>query len=477
MNYYILKPKKLNLQLLVCKYQPDFNFSFDKAYLIIYLIIKFSNKKDNSKKVSLSSKMLQSLIGRDYTKYIRFLLENYFGHGNILEGFRYSENHPYSYVLKNYFYEDGFELYELTDYKLINKYKSIFVKTKMNEQIRINYYFLLKFFKNNKLTVCEPIKAIEETNNLEREKGLKNALELINFLNGETSLTLKPNTDGRVHSNLTRLSKKSRHFLQYENEDLAEIDISSAVPYLLYIIMKYYLSNNLTYLSNFIYDKSNLFIYMLDEVTGDIENIELESFGNAIIEGNLYQKFSDLIFNQNFYESKGVQFNKAIKYYQFAFNDMFGYYFDGDINDLKKFAKRRFLSMLFAPANKYYYEQLVFNELFPSILKFINEYKNSNQYKDSETLIYSEKDKHKKLSHFCFQMEAKIMIDNIARQFDKLHKGTVPVFTLHDCLLTTSSFAEELKKFMQIKFIELFGVAPNLTIENLSLTEELKNVS
>mgnify|MGYP003588301246 FL=1 len=66
MTYYILKPKKLNLENLVKNYQPDFNFSIDKAYLIIYLIIKFSNKKDNFKKVELSSKMLQSLISKDY---------------------------------------------------------------------------------------------------------------------------------------------------------------------------------------------------------------------------------------------------------------------------------------------------------------------------------------------------------------------------------------------------------------------------
>ena len=122
MKYSILKPKKVNLEKLEKTYSPDFKFSFDKAYLIIYLIIKFGNKKDNKRKVELSSTMLQSLIGRDYNKYIAFLLENYFGHGNILNGYRYSKNHSFSYKITEYFLSDGFELYELTDYKLINKY-------------------------------------------------------------------------------------------------------------------------------------------------------------------------------------------------------------------------------------------------------------------------------------------------------------------------------------------------------------------
>lgn len=61
------------------------------------------------------------------------------------------------------------------------------------------------------------------------------------------------------------------------------------------------------------------------------------------------------------------------------------------------------------------------------------------------------------------------MIDKIARQFDKLDKGKVPVFALHDCILTDSGNVAELKEFMNNKFIEMFGVAPNLTLETSSL--------
>jgi hypothetical protein len=464
--YYILKPKKLNLEYLVKKYQPDFKIEIEKAYLIIYLIIKLGNKKNNSKKVELSSKMLERLIGKEYHKYIDFFLENYFGDGNILHGFPYSKKHPFSYKLTEYYFKDGFELLIINDIKLINKYKSIFIKSKTNEQIRRYYYFLLKHFTNKKLTVYNPFEAIEHTNDLEPEKRLKNALNLISFLNEEQNLSLNTKTDGRVHSNITRLSKKSRDYLQSDGEFLAEIDISSSVPYFLFVTMNHYLNHNLFNLNKFQYNSNTyLFTYIFDEVTGDIDKSELQKFGEYILNGQLYEKFSELILSKELYESEGKDYSKVIKYYQYKFEKLFGYYFDGNINDLIKFTKKEMLSMLFAPTSLYKFEQIVFKKLFPTILKFINEFKDVQQYKDSEDIKWTKEDSHKKLSYFCFQLEAKSMIDNIAKDFDKLHKGKIPIFTLHDCILIKSSYAEELKEFMNMKFIQMFGIAPNLTLK------------
>lgn len=117
--------------------------------------------------------------------------------------------------------------------------------------------------------------------------------------------------------------------------------------------------------------------------------------------------------------------------------------------------------MLFAKSSSYKFEQLVFKELYPTIHKFINEFKDAQ----SEELNWNLDNRHKKLSYLCFQFEAKLMIDNIAREYDKLHKGKIPVFTLHDCILTTSSNVHELKEFMDNKFSELLGESPNLTKE------------
>ena len=283
-------------------------------------------------------------------------------------------------------------------------------------------------------------------------------------MNGEYSCTLKPKIDGRVHSNITRLSKISRKYLQHNGEYLSEVDISSAVPFILFLTMNMYLDNNLFYLaSNFQY--SNTITYMLDEVTGDIDKSELRNFGTSVISGSLYEQFSDLILNEKLYTDKGIKFEKVMAYYNYSFKKQFGYNFDGDTSDLKKFAKKRMLSMIFAKSTSYTFEQIIFNKLYPSILKFINEFKNVEQYKDDESTKIAPKDKHKKLAYFCFQFEAKMMIDKTAREFDKLHNGKIPIYSLHDCIITTNSNVEMLNVFMQNKFIEMFGIAPNLTIE------------
>lgn len=235
--------------------------------------------------------------------------------------------------------------------------------------------------------------------------------------------------------------------------------------------MGYYLNKILSKLTDYQY--SNSIIYIFDKITGDLDKTELQEFGHAVKSGKLYEQFSNLILDQSFYESEGKDYNKVLKYYQYKFNKQFNHYFDGDLKELKKFAKKGLLSMLFAKSSSYKFEQLVFKELYPTIHKFINEFKDAQ----SEELNWNLDNRHKKLSYLCFQFEAKVMIDKIAREYDKLHKGKIPVFTLHDCILTTSSNVVELKEFMKSQFKELLGESPNLTIEYSELDTKNKIAS
>lgn len=466
-QYYILKPKNLNLEHLVNKYTPNFNFNIDFAHFIFHLMIIYQNENTEDSITRLSSKFLQKM-NRNYNLHIDFLLENFPCNGSVLKGNRYSVNKPFGYRFSNYYNTNEFEIYTIIDKVLVPKIKKIF-SIKINENLRLQYYFLLKHFKKDKLTASQPSILMNEINALpDKKKRIRNAKNIIKIMNGEYSCTLKPKTDGRVHSNITRLSKISRKYLQHNGEYLAEVDISSAVPFILFLTMKMHLDNNLSYLaSNFQY--SNTITYMLDEVTGDVDKSELRDFGTSVISGSLYEQFSNLILNEKLYTDKGYKFEKVVAYYNYSFKKQFGYNFDGDKSDLKKFAKKRMLSMIFAKSTSYTFEQIVFKELYPSILKFINEFKNVEQYKDDESTKIAPKDKHKKLAYFCFQFEAKMMIDKIAREFDKIHNGKIPIYSLHDCIITTNSNVEMLNVFMQNKFIEMFGIAPNLTIEKSHL--------
>jgi hypothetical protein len=76
-NYNILKPKNLNLENLTNRFKPDFKFNFEKAYLIIHIVVLLSNKKSNNKKVELHSKILENLFGKEYHKYFKYFKTSY----------------------------------------------------------------------------------------------------------------------------------------------------------------------------------------------------------------------------------------------------------------------------------------------------------------------------------------------------------------------------------------------------------------
>lgn len=467
--YYILKPKNLNLEYLVNKYNPDFKFNIDFAYLVIHFVILYQSNK-SSNYTRLHSKYLKQ-FNRIYNKHIQFLIENFPNDGAVLRGTRYYKGKPYGYKLPKYYSESALEIHTITDKSLLKRLNAIKLKNTTNEMIRLNYYFLMKYFKNGKLSIYEPSLAMEHINKIsDKEKRLRNAKSIIKIMNGDTKLTLKPKTDGRVHSNITRLSKNARNHLQYDGEFLAEVDISSAIPFFLFLTMKYYLANRLTYVSEeFQYDIS--IIYMLAKMPVHLVNTEVDDFGDLVLNKQLYERFADRIFNEEVYISKSYNFEKVMKYYNHAFKEQFGYYFDGDMKDLEKFAKKRLLSMLFAKTSIYKFEQLAFGSIFPQVLKFINEFKNIEHHSGDS------KERHKKIAYCTFQFEAKTMIDKIAREYDKIHNDKVPVFTLHDCLITTVSHVEELKDFMEKKFIDLFEVAPNLTIEKSNFVNDYQKVS
>ena len=472
-SYYILKPKNLNLEYLVNKYPPEFKYNLDFAYLIIHFVILYQNDKSNKNYVRLHSKYLQK-FNRIYNKHIQFLLENNPNDGAVLRGTRYDKGKPYGYKFPKYYFDSKLEIYEIKDTTLLRKISNHLINNKTNEQLRLQYSFLLKHFKNNKLTVSKPSLAMSEINSIfDKDKRFRNAKNLLAIMNKQYKCTLKPKTDGRVHSNITRLSKISRKYLQYDGEFLGEVDISSAVPYFIYITMNFYLKNKLSYLSKEL-QYNNTIIYMLAKITGDIVKLDVDSFGYSILSKQLYQQFADQIFKEEIYTSKGKDYGKVMKYYNHAFKKQFGYYFDGDITDLIKFSKKRLLSMIFAKTNSYSFEQIAFHSMFPKILKFINELKDFEE--DAKTNL-KDSDKHKKMAYFCFQFEAKIMIDKIARAFDKYHNGKVPIFTLHDCLITSISHLEELKDFMEMKFVELLDVAPNLTVEKSLLHDSYLEAS
>lgn len=92
----------------------------------------------------------------------------------------------------------------------------------------------------------------------------------------------------------------------------------------------------------------------------------------------------------------------------------------------------------------------LFKKHFPTIYELIKFWKPSKNSELLATTLQS--------------MESYLFIDVIARRFTKEHPG-VPIFTIHDCLVTTEGHEYFLKRILEEELTYHIGVAPSIKLE------------
>ena len=475
-EYYILKPKKLDLKQRVEKYKPNFDFNIDCAYFFISGIIEetqysFDEKKQkiNWNEFEENCNIKKHFIPRyspinkkynpDYKKHIEFLMEDYTNDGRILWGEPYRVGKSFGYQLPKFYFNGELEIYKITDKNLLNRITKHQKPSRIDNAVRKKYNFLVNYFDKDRLKIIEPESAMEdlfakfkETKNT--KKYLSNATELINMMNNKFPFYHKKYSDGRIHTAITNFPKKIRKYLRYDNEILGEVDLSSSIPFIIYYILDRVVNNSVEELCGRINNKY-LLHFMLGKQVVAIDSKELKRFGQLIMNNKLYETLM-----YDFLDIHLLDANlKPDEYLQVNFQKLFDRPFDGDLDDLKKFAKKRILSMLFAKPHHFINEQAIFQKYFPTIHLYLKQYKQS---RCKELVGIGQ---HKKLSYLGFQIESDFMLNHIARDFNNEYKRKKIIISLHDCLITQKKDVPLLHDFMRNKFIELIGYSPNLKIE------------
>lgn len=64
------------------------------------------------------------------------------------------------------------------------------------------------------------------------------------------------------------------------------------------------------------------------------------------------------------------------------------------------------------------------------------------------------------------QTESCLMLDKVARRFNAKYWRAAPIFSLHDCLITTIGSESQLESIFKEVFIEEFDVAPKVETES-----------
>ncbi|WP_225035280.1 hypothetical protein [Winogradskyella sp. SM1960] len=450
-HYNIIKPSILNLEERIKKCPPSFNFNIDYGYWLISEIIKQTAYRLESDEKEIWIPMCSSITNNHpyyYRNHLRYLCDNLPIIGNILFRNDYQKGSCYSYRLAPYYFGEEVEIVSITDKKML-KFLNSTVDLKSNNSFKRRYNFLGKYF-NEKLTINMEGANLRNKNlfaeKFDYRKHLLNAISIAQISNREFSIKYTNRTDGRLHHQLTRLSKELRQFLRYEGIKLAGCDVSASIPTIYTFILSNINTDNI-HLNNVINsDKCYYRHYMFIKTLLSPMDKEIELCKEKVISGQFYESFIDGMHTIHNFDTS----LKPDEYYLKNVQRICGREFDGDTADLREVIKTNFLSMFNAKPAQFLNEEAEFNMHYPSILKWLKKFKEVN---------------HEYFSYLLLQMESYFMLDIVARQFNKKHNGRMPLFTLHDCLITTEDNIEVLRQFMEEALSEALKFTPVLKVE------------
>jgi hypothetical protein len=182
---------------------------------------------------------------------------------------------------------------------------------------------------------------------------------------------------------------------------------------------------------------------MLGKNSVTLDEKEIERFFELVKNGTLYEYLADGFNTIHHFNTK----LKPDEYFQNEIFKLLNRKFDGDIDDMIKVVKTNILAMLNSNPKHFVNEKAVFQYYFPTIHNFILKLK----IKD-----------HKFFSYMTLQTESYFMLNVIAYRLNKEFWRTIPILTLHDCIITTDDNVDFVKTFMEKIFQQELGFTPNM---------------
>lgn len=371
---------------------------------------------------------------------------------SILNRKKYVVNEsPFTYRLDSHFKNAKLKIEYIIDKNIIDKSKEDLSKLDSIFK-RGTYQFLHKYFNPTKLEIdLEGAKELCDDrfrSHKDYNKYIRELTQIVFIYNGTYRLSYVSNSTGRLYTNLTQLPKVYRRFITYNNEKLVEVDISNSVIFFLSLIINNTinstsLNNILISNINNISSNSTSTLLMFSKSLENLSKKEIELIQEYSKEGNFYDLFVD-DFEENFTseEMKSLFENESNETYV------------GSFHQKRKVCKKQILAMLFAEPHQYEDIQEIFKLKFPELLEKLNAFK----------LEYG----YKKLSFLLFQLESLFVLDIVARKFNKKYCKKAPIFTLHDCLITTEDYGNNLQICLNDSMNEILGCAPKTKIEKFN---------
>ena len=486
-------PTDLPLERHLNENPPFKGFSKDKLVYLIHLIVSMPQyRKDIAiidGFVPLSSKALQEAI-TDYKRYLTygidsglFASDNTYMNSKKCIGYKLlykTTGGLKEYIVSDYVLNKHFNAHYRKQKKSIRGYE--FLERWFSKGLSIDREAALAFLKeelelktgNGDLRDSKPIYNPFATSS----DGSKGTYELhykdplLQFQQGNLSLlkmqeqqfscTISEN--GRFHSVLTNMRSVLRNFLTFNGERLVSIDVKNSQPYLISLLLQPHFWRGKNWFKNS--EKSTFFVS---------ESKKKPRFSSII---NLEDSSSILNFNSITIDSLAI--SKEVSYFmlleisntlvntsfdtyienvlkggfyetlQEAFKEQLGY----TIKDRKE-VKSAVFQLLFTPNRFYGQKQAepkrLFAQIYPEVYAVLKAIK-----KEDATL----------LPRLLQQIESHVILKVVAKRMQKLHPK-VPIFTIHDSIVTTASNQLLVEQVMRDAFTTTVGFSPTLATEFL----------
>lgn len=291
---------------------------------------------------------------------------------------------------------------------------------------------------------------------------VESAKASINRWNSELKLTV--DTSGkRLFTPLVNLMSGLRHFLTHRGEELVYLDIRNSQPFHLLIITQLGFWNA----------KGEINLKEVDEkLETFLQKRKTEEVSNTIKMVKEYEKLGYNRTNKGLQRADSTRPRYAYlvatgKLYKFIHENFRGKFVEKNGNDpfgTEKSTKIAFIRLFyFNPKEKYSSSRKHFAEfkkLFPVEAAVI------------ETL---KKRKHNDFSLLLQTVEADILLRTVALRVFR-ENNSVPIYTIHDGILTTREHFELLKSTIIETYREIIGVEPELSFEVFNPENAKKNL-
>tara|TARA_B100000787_G_C16169289_1_gene285553 strand:+ start:91 stop:1467 length:1377 start_codon:yes stop_codon:yes gene_type:complete len=402
-----------------------------KKELIIYLIFYIVDlTEEEGYGIYLNTKILKKNFLNDYKPYLSFLEDNdlIILAGNYVVGKR-----PNFYGLDNKYYDFKKTIikHKITDTVLLKKLNYDDTRLSEYHRNRNNYCIktrkhLVKYFDDNLEMDIEG--ATKEISSLHSSKQFDANYRSINEY--ETKLwkySIKKETDNRLHTVICRTNKKLLKYITYNKQKMGEIDFKTSQPLFLYIILKSIFENSMdNKVGEFL--KKKLGTELLKKIRNKgIDKEELNNFGDIILNKDLYNYIGERI------KTKG-SVNEGFYYVDKSNKTWKDIYFDTKRELMKNVIMR---SLYKGRGDEVEEVKGLFASIF-EIVKIINSHKKLSA-SDSN------------LANVLQNIEAYIVLDLIAKDVSKKFKN-IPLFSIHDSLITYNTSIDEVKKHIQERF-------------------------